>query len=112
MKGLATKILLGFTCSTLEKFVHSYGLGQGWPICALRPTGIYGLAHSAEQSRWFDLVGQVMRGEPIATPKGGKEVQAADVTQAVDLLLHADPKKIAGQAFNCYDRYVAEQEVA
>jgi nucleoside-diphosphate-sugar epimerase len=98
--------------AALEKFVHSYGLGQGWPICALRPTGIYGLAHPAERSRWFDLVGQVLRGEPIATPKGGKEVHAADVSRAVELLLHADPKKIAGQAFNCYDRYVAEQEVA
>src|SRR5262249_35841562 len=31
--------------AALEAFVHSYGLGQGWPICALRPTGIYGLAH-------------------------------------------------------------------
>ena len=33
--------------AALEAFVHSYGLGQGWPICALRPTGIYGLAHPA-----------------------------------------------------------------
>ena len=24
--------------AALEKFVHCYGLGQGWPICALRPT--------------------------------------------------------------------------
>ena len=30
--------------AALEAFVHSYGLGQGWPVCALRPTGIYGLA--------------------------------------------------------------------
>ncbi|REK44634.1 MAG: NAD(P)-dependent oxidoreductase, partial [Planctomycetota bacterium] len=31
--------------AAIEKFVHSYGLGAGYPICALRPTGIYGLAH-------------------------------------------------------------------
>jgi nucleoside-diphosphate-sugar epimerase len=98
--------------AALEKFVHSFGLGQAWPICALRPTGIYGLAHPADRSRWFDLVGQVMRGEPIATSKGGKEVHAADVAKAVELLLQADAKKIAGQAFNCYDRYIPEQEVA
>jgi nucleoside-diphosphate-sugar epimerase len=96
----------------LEKFVHSYGLGQGWPICALRPTGIYGLDHPPTRSRWFDLVGQVVRGEPIATAKGGKEVHAADVARAVELLLGADVKTIAGQAYNCYDRYVSEQEVA
>jgi nucleoside-diphosphate-sugar epimerase len=98
--------------AALEKFVHSYGLGHGWPICSLRPTGIYGLAHPASDSRWFDLVGQVLRGEPIRSAKGGKEVHAADVAKAVHLLLKADAKAIAGQAFNCYDRYVSEQEVA
>jgi len=98
--------------AALEKFVHSYGLGHGWAICALRPTGIYGLAHPANSSRWFDLVGQVLRGEPIASAKGGKEVHAADVAKAVELLLKADAKAIAGQAFNCYDRYIAEQHVA
>jgi nucleoside-diphosphate-sugar epimerase len=98
--------------AALEAFVHSFGFGQGWPICALRPTGIYGLARPARASRWFDTVGQVIRGEPIASAEGGKEVHAADVARAVELLLNADTKAIVGQSFNCYDRYVAEQEVA
>jgi nucleoside-diphosphate-sugar epimerase len=98
--------------AALEAFVHSYGLGHGWNICALRPTGIYGLAHPPKASRWFDLVGQVIRGEPITSAKGGKEVHAADVARAVELLLKADAKAIAGQAFNCYDCYISEQEVA
>jgi nucleoside-diphosphate-sugar epimerase len=98
--------------AALEKFVHSYGLGQGWPICALRPTGVYGVAHPPSASRYYDLIAQVKRGAPIATPRGGKEVHAHDVARAIELLLHADAKAIAGQAFNCYDRYVAEEEVA
>ncbi len=98
--------------AALEKFVHSYGLGQGWPICALRPTGIYGLAHPASASRWFDLVGQVLNGDNFASAKGGKEVHAADIARAVELLLLARAQTIAGQAFNCYDRYVAEEDVA
>lgn len=98
--------------AALEKFVHSYGLGHGWPICALRPTGIYGVDHPPAKSRWFDLVAQVKRGEPVSTSKGGKEVHAADVAKAVELLLGADAKVIAGQAYNCYDRYVTEEEVA
>jgi nucleoside-diphosphate-sugar epimerase len=98
--------------AALEAFVHSYGLGQGWPVCALRPTGIYGLAHPPQNSRWFDLVGQVLRGEPVASARGGKEVHAADVARAVELLLRADARDIAGQSFNCYDRYVAEEQVA
>lgn len=98
--------------AALEAFVHSYGLGQGWPICALRPTGIYGLAHPAAASRWFDLVGQVLRGEPIESVRGGKEVHAADVARAVELLLRVEPQKMAGQSFNCYDQYIAEEQVA
>ena len=31
--------------AAIEQFVHSFGLGMGYPICALRPTGVYGLAH-------------------------------------------------------------------
>lgn len=98
--------------AALEKFVHSYGLGEGWPICALRPTGVYGLAHPPHESRWYDLIGQVLRGESISSPKGGKEVHAGDVAKAVGMLLKADERSIAGEAFNCYDRYIAEEEVA
>lgn len=98
--------------AALEKFVHSYGLGEGWTICSLRPTGIYGLAHRPEDSKWYDLVGQVIRGERIESQKGGKEVHAADVAKAVGLLLEAQPDFIVGQAINCYDLYVAEQDVA
>src|SRR5207245_7409080 len=83
-----------------------------WPICALRPTGIYGLARPPQASRWYELVGQVLRGESIASATGGKEVHAADVARAVELLLNADAKAITGQSYNCYDRYIAEQDVA
>jgi nucleoside-diphosphate-sugar epimerase len=98
--------------AALEAFVHSYGLGEGWPICALRPTGIYGLAHPPQNSRWYDLVGQVVRGEAVETARGGKEVHAADVARAVELLLTCPAQAIAGQSFNCYDLYVAEEAVA
>jgi nucleoside-diphosphate-sugar epimerase len=98
--------------AALEAFVHSWGLGQGWPICALRPTGIYGLAHPPQDSRWYDLVGRVVRGEKVETAKGGKEVHAADVARAAGLLLSAEAREVAGQAYNCCDLYVAEQGVA
>jgi nucleoside-diphosphate-sugar epimerase len=98
--------------AALEAFVHSYGMGQGWPICALRPTGIYGLAHPPRASRWYDLVGQVLRGERVESSRGGKEVHAADVARAVELLLRVDAGRVAGQSFNCYDLYVAEEQVA
>jgi nucleoside-diphosphate-sugar epimerase len=98
--------------AAIEQFVHSYGLGTGYPICALRPTGVYGLAHRPLDSKWFDLVKAVVHGEAVTCQRGGKEVHAADVAKAVELLLNAPTSSIAGEAFNCYDRYVSEWDVA
>ncbi|MEX0939161.1 MAG: NAD(P)-dependent oxidoreductase [Pirellulales bacterium] len=96
--------------AAIEKFVHSYGLGRGYTICALRPTGVYGAAHPVEQSKWFDLVSRVVGGEDVTCEGGGKEVHAADVAKALRLLLTAEG--VAGQAYSCYDRYVSRHEVA
>lgn len=96
--------------AAIEAFVHSYGYGRNDPICALRPTGIYGLAHRAAESKWFDLVRAV--AHEVTCKTGGKEVHAADVARAVEILLNADASQIAGESFECYDRYVSDHEVA
>lgn len=96
--------------AALEAFVHSYAERDGYSICALRPTGIYGVAHPVSASKWFDLVKAVAQGQTVECRRGGKEVHAADVARAVDLLLHA--LDVAGEAYNCYDRYISEYEVA
>jgi nucleoside-diphosphate-sugar epimerase len=98
--------------AAIEQFVHSYGFGTGYPICALRPTGVYGLDHRPEESKWFDLVQSIVQGKPVACQRGGKEVHAADVAKAAELLLNAPQSKITGEAFNCYDQYVSEWDVA
>ena len=48
--------------AAIEMFVHSYGLGTGFEICALRPTGIYGSARPVDASKWYDLVQAVAGG--------------------------------------------------
>jgi nucleoside-diphosphate-sugar epimerase len=96
--------------AALEAFVHSYGLGHGYPICALRPTGVYGVARPVEESKWYDLIVKVTRGEAVTCQRGGKEVHAADVAKAAGILLKSD--NVAGEAFNCYDRYVSQYDVA
>lgn len=98
--------------AAVEKFVHSFGLGREFPVCALRPTGVYGVTRPIENSKWFDIVRDVAAGKPIRSEAGGKEVHAADVARAVDVLLNAPMESITGQAFNCYDMYVADQDVA
>lgn len=97
--------------AALEAFVHSFGKAE-MPICALRPTGIYGLARPVEQSKWFGLVRDLVDGREVTCRKGGKEVHAADVARAVALLVDAPAGAVAGQSFNCYDLYVSDFDVA
>jgi nucleoside-diphosphate-sugar epimerase len=96
--------------AAIEKFVHSYGLGNGFPICAIRPTGIYGLAQPLKNSKWFGLIQRVVRGEDVQVQGGGKEVHVDDVARAIELLLGADG--VAGHSYSCCDRYISEYDVA
>ncbi len=73
--------------AALEKFVHSFGWGEGYPICALRPTGIYGVARPVTHSKWYPLVADVVEGRSVDCRRGGKEVHVADVARAAELLL-------------------------
>lgn len=98
--------------AAIEQFVQSFGLGQKYPICALRPCGIYGLARPVSESKWYRLVEAIVADDAVDCYRGGKEVHAADVAQAVGILLNAPAKQIAGQLFNCCDRYISEFEVA
>ena len=60
--GSATRIAVrpdthyGAAKAALEAFVQKWGLGEGWPVAALRPTGVYGMVVPVERSKWFDLV--------------------------------------------------------
>ena len=100
----------GATKAAIEAFVSSFGRGEGFPITALRPTSIYGLAEPIAASRWYGLAEAVIRGEEVTCRKGGKQVHAADVAHAVELLLTA--AGTAGEVYDCTDRFVAEREVA
>ena len=96
--------------AAIEKFVHSYGLGHGYDICAIRPTGVYGLHHQPQHSKWFDLVQSVVRGESVDCSRGGKEVHASDVAEAIRVLLGYPGTR--GESFSCYDQYISQFEVA
>lgn len=97
--------------AALEKFVHSYGFGNDFSICALRPTGIYGVTRPVENSKWFELIRDISLGKDVEVSKGGKEVHVQDVAKAIKLLLESQDD-ISGQAYACYDQYISEFEVA
>ena len=50
------------------------------------------------------------RGQTVDCHGGGKEVHAADMARAVEILLTAEG--IVGEVYNCYDGYVSDYEVA
>ena len=66
--------------------------------------------HRAADSKWFDLVRSIVNGQPVTCHSGGKEVHAADVARAVQILLSSDG--IAGEVYNCCDLYVSQWDVA
>jgi len=72
-------------------------------VCALRPTGVYGLTHPVSSSKWFDLVTAVLAGETISQSRTATEVHGEDVARAVSLLLQAPAYSVHGRAFNCSD---------
>jgi len=102
--------LYGAYKAAVEKFIHSFGFGEGFPICAIRPTGIYGIARPLQRSKWYSLVRSIVHNEPVHCDRGGKEVHVSDVARAIGLLLVAP--EVAGESFSCYDRYVSQFEVA
>ena len=101
----------GAVKAALEAFASSLAHQDGWPVCALRPTGIYGVAASVEQSKWYCLVGDLLAGNPVAA-RGGTEVHGRDVAAAISLLIDAPTNAVAGQAFNCSDIYVSTRDIA
>jgi nucleoside-diphosphate-sugar epimerase len=100
----------GAAKAALEVFVRCWGQVEGWPIAALRPTGVYGVVAPVERSKWFALVGQALRGEPVAG-RAGSEVHGRDVAQSVWRLLTAPPEAVAGRMFNCSDIVVSTHDI-
>ena len=98
--------------AAIEAYVHSFAHAEDLAVCALRPSGVYGLARPARQSKWFELVQRVSAGERIEVSGGGKEVHAADVAAAAADLLTVDRARMQGEAFSCCDRYISRHEVA
>ena len=109
---LQAKTHYGAHKAAIEKFVHSYGHGSGFPICALRPSGVFGISSPIERSKWFDLIAEVVAGNTVQPEGGGKEVHVSDVAKATRLLLDAPAERVTGEAFSCCDTYYSHHDVA
>ena len=89
------------------------GLAGVYPgTTCLRPTGVYGIAHPACRSKWFDLARDAIAGRPVTVARTSTEVHGEDVAGAVWLLLTARDADVAGRAFNCSDLTLSTREIA
>jgi nucleoside-diphosphate-sugar epimerase len=92
----------------LETFIKKFS--DGWPVAALRPTGVYGIVQPVERSKWFTLVADAIDGRAVAA-RAATEVHGDDVARATWILLQAKPEAVAGRALNCSDIIVSHREI-
>jgi UDP-glucose 4-epimerase len=97
--------------AAVEAIVRGYGKAEGLAWASLRPTGVFGLAHPVERSKWADVVAACRAGRTPAA-RGGTEIWGPDLARAVRLLLEAPVDRVAGEAFNVSDTYVTHRSVA
>lgn len=95
--------------ASIEAFISAYA-SKDFDICAIRPTGIYGIKNEIEDSKWFSLISKIKNHADLEVKKGGKEVHVEDVVKAICLLMNYDKTK--GEIYNCYDMYISEFDVA
>ena len=89
------------------------GLAGVYPrTTCLRPTGVYGITHPADRSKWFEMARDVIQGRPITSARTSTEVHGDDVAAAVWLLLTAREADVEGRAFNCSDLVLTTREIA
>lgn len=72
-------------------------------VAVLRPTGVYGVVHPLERTKWLDLAKAVLAGQPVEHVRAGTEVHGEDVADAVWRLLTGRSATIAERVFNCSD---------
>ena len=95
----------------LEAHASAFSATDGLCCAALRPTGIYGIVHPLERSKWFDLALALRRNDPLPPARLATEVHGRDVAAAVWLLLTAPREQVRGRAFNCADLAVDSRDV-
>ena len=95
----------------LEAHASAFSATDGLCCAALRPTGVYGIVHPLERSKWFDLALALRRNDPLPPARLATEVHGRDVAAAVWLLLNAPSEQVSGRAFNCADLAVDSRDV-
>ncbi|MFW5680012.1 MAG: hypothetical protein ACOC3D_07065, partial [Pseudomonadota bacterium] len=97
--------------AAVEAVIRGYGKVDGLAWSSLRATGVFGLAHPVERSKWVEVIRDCRDGR-VPSARGGTEVYGPDLARAVHVLLTAPAEQVAGEAFNVSDVYVTHRAVA
>jgi len=89
----------------VEAFLKSFAM----TTVAIRATGLYGLTHPVERSKWWGLIRAVVHDETITSAGGGTEVYGGDVARVIAALLAAPT--LAFDTLHLSDLYVTHHEV-
>lgn len=95
----------------LEAHASSFAAVDGVCFSSLRPTGVYGVTHPLERTKWWDLALRLIRGESLPQARLATEVHGRDVAAAVWTLLTANEHEVSGRAYNCSDLTVDTHDV-
>ena len=96
--------------ASVEAHLKAYYFSHAMNTSAWRPAAMYGIKQDLKRSLWFELVGQVKRGDRIATDLAGSVVWVQDVAEA--LALAVGEPSVAGQFYNLADTHLTWQSVA
>lgn len=95
--------------AAVESFLQSFAHTAKMATCSIRATGIYGLTHPVERSKWWELVQAVLHDKPITSNRGGTEVHGADVANVISTLLTRPQVDIP--VLHLSDLYVTTREI-
>jgi len=102
--------LYGGHKAAIEKLIEAMGTAHDWQACVLRASGLYGIHHEVEKSRWYPVISDVVHHRPVQAPHAGRVVHVEDVARAAELLLAGDPRP--GQIYHCGDLHISDPKVA
>lgn len=95
--------------AAVESFLKSFAHQSGMKTYSLRATGVYGLTHPVQRSKWWSLIQAALHDQPVTSNGGGTEVHGADLARVVSALL--TQPDIQADTFHLSDLYVTHREV-
>jgi nucleoside-diphosphate-sugar epimerase len=93
----------------VEAFLRSFSNPQDMQTFAVRATGVYGVMWPIEQSKWWTLVTNALKGKEYNPAGGGTEVHGGDIARAVWALV--SQPQIESDVFHMSDLYVSHGDV-